>query len=704
MGSSVGEGDAVLPPFPRGQQISLMRFRDLSLASRPLILLVWTGSLLLLAALAVASTLQLRAERLRAEEAAVRENQNRAIAFEQYITRTFEAAELAAEHLALRYGERLESQPLLQRIEDPLAANPLFAGISIADARGDIHWTSFPNAVTRNIARYPAFQAARQSRPGQSLLVDVPLPLRDGGKTVIPLSHSIRAADGSFAGMVSLMIPVEAFTDFNHGAQLRPLDLISVIRADGITLARRTGSRVSWGEDLRGRLVMKHQAVEPNGTYLGPSSIDGIRRYFSHRRIAQYGVFVTVGLGQDDALRGLGGRARWHWAALALLAAAVIAFSAALSWGLRRRDRGVHALAESNARLREAQRLGRIGDWEYDLRSERFFWSDQLCELYGRSPAEDVLRRDEVLACLEPESREQLVQAIDRARTTGEPQQCEVVVHRLDGDEAYHRIRITAVRGANGEVERLFATEQDITAEKLHERLRDEVAQIARVEAVNLMGATVAHELSQPLTAASNYVAAAHALAVRQAPGDAGLVVERLEEAERHIGFTRNIVQRVRDMISDRTDSTDSAPVLDIVEDAIALAWLAAPGWKGQITQRLDVAAPRVAADKIQVQQVLLNLLRNACEAAAAAPEPCVTLSTSATTPDSVTFAIDDNGPGIAPELGDIFSPFASSKRDGLGLGLAVSRAIVQSYGGRMWIDHAHTGGARICFTLPLEG
>ncbi|MBO9621716.1 MAG: PAS domain-containing protein [Sphingomonas sp.] len=681
-----------------------MRFRDLSLASRPLILLVWTGSLLLLAALAVASTLQLRAERLRAEEAAIRENQNRAIAFEQFVTRTFEAAEVAAEHLTLRYGQNLDSQPLLQRIDDPLAANPLFTGISIADARGNIHWTSFPDAVTRNIARYPAFQAVRDAPPGASLLVDRPLALRGKGHTVIPLSHPIRARDGSFAGMVSLMIPVEAFTDFNHGAQLRPLDMISVIRADGITLARRTGSRVSWGEDLRGRLVMEHQATDPNGTYLGPSSIDGIRRYFSHRRIARYGVFVTVGLGYDDALRGLTGRRHWHWAALALLAATVIAFSAALTWGLKRRDRGVQALGESNDRLREAQRLGRIGDWEYDLKTERFFWSDQLCQLYGRDVADDVQQRDQVLACLEPDSREELARAIDAARATGEPQQCEVMVQRADGDEACHRIRITAVRGAEGTVERLFATEQDITAEKLHERLRDEVAQIARVEAVNLMGATVAHELSQPLTAASNYVAAAHALAVRQAPGDAGLVVERLEEAERHIGFTRNIVQRVRDMVSDRTDSTDSAPVLDIVEDAIALAWLAAPGWKGEIAQRLDVAAPRVAADKIQVQQVLLNLLRNACEAAALAAEPRVTVSTTAKTSDAVTFAIDDNGPGIAPELGDIFSPFASSKRDGLGLGLAVSRAIVQSYGGRMWIDHAHAGGARICFTLPLEG
>jgi PAS domain S-box-containing protein len=674
------------------------------LASRPLLLLLWTGTLLLLALLGSAVALELRSERHRAEESAIRENQNRAIAFEQLVTRTFEAAELAATHLGPHYAGRVEPGSAPRPIVDPVARNPLFAGVTIADAAGNIGWTTFGPAARRNVADHPAFRALRDRKWPHALLVGDPLRSTTLGRAVIPLSRAFRNHDGSFGGVVTILIPVQALTGFNQGAQLRSLDLISVLRLDGMTLARRTGGRVTWGENLAGRLVMQRQFAEPNGTYLGPNSIDGTMRYFSQRRIARYGIFATAGLGQEDVLRPVARRARIYWSAFALLAFAVIAFSGALSWALRRRDRAVAAMAQSNARLHEAQRLGRIGDWTFDAESNRLIWSEHLCEMFGRDPADNVLGRDEALAYLDPTGRAELLAMVDAVCETHQARECEVAAREADGRERHHRIRVTPVLPVGEGAEcGLFATVQDISAEKHHERLRDEIAQIARVESMNMVGATAVHELSQPLTAASNYVAAAHALAVRQAPGDAVLVVERLEEAERHIGFTRNIVQRVRNMVSDRADSVPGASVLDIVQDAIALVWLAAPGWKGEIAQRLNVAESRVAADQIQVQQVLLNLLRNACQAAAQAGTPHVVLSSALHCADSVVFAVEDNGSGIAPEMGDIFSPFASSKRDGLGLGLAVSRAIVQSYGGRMWVDRAHQPGARICFTLPLE-
>lgn len=685
-----------------------MRLRELSMASRPLLLLLWSGTFLLLALLGTVVAIELRSERARAEAAAIRENQNRAIAFEQFVTRTFEAAELAATHLGPHYAGRVPPGSAPRAITDPVARNPLFAGVVIADAAGNIGWTTFGPAARRNVADGAAFRALQGGTSRHAMVVGDPLHSPTLGRPVIPLTHAIRDHDGSFDGIVTILIPIQALTGFNQGAELRPLDLISVFRLDGMTLARRTGGRVTWGENLAGRLVMQRQLADPNATYLGPNSVDGTMRYFSHRRIPRYGIFATTGVGQEDVLRPVRRRACIYWSAFALLALAIAAFSVALSWALRRRDRTVAAVARSNARLHEAQRLGRIGDWTFEAESDRLIWSEHLCEMFGRDPADNVLSRDEALAYLDPTGRAELLAMIDAVCETREARECEVTVRDGSGrygdaGETCHRIRVMPLRAAGGPAPGLFATVQDITAEKRHERLRDEVAQIARVEAMNMVGATAVHELSQPLTAASNYVAAAHALAVRQAPGDAVLVVERLEEAGRHIGFTRNIVQRVRDMVSDRTDMVPGASVRDIVQDAIALVWLAAPGWKGEIAQRLGVVESRVAADQIQVQQVLLNLLRNACQAAAQTGAPHVVLSSALHCGENILFAVEDNGPGISPELGDIFSPFASSKRDGLGLGLAVSRAIVQSYGGRMWVDPAHAPGARICFTLPLE-
>lgn len=679
-----------------------MRLRDLSLASASQRLLLWAGSLLLLALLGAAVASEIRSERARAEAAAVRENQNRAIAYEQFVTRTFEAAELAAIHLATHYAGSFEAGSVPRRLDDPIARNPLFGGVVVADAQGDVGWSTLRKVHLRNIAHRRGFRALRDSRSRRMLFVSDPTLSPSLGRPVVPFARAIRGADGSFLGTVNVLIPVEALVAFNQSAQLRPLDLISVFRLDGMTLARRTGGRVTWGENLAGKLVMQRQLAEPNGWYLGPNSVDGTLRYFSQRRIARYGIFSTTGVGHSDVMAPVRESARQDWVAFALLAAAVLSFTALLSWSLGRRDRVVAALARSNVRLREAQRLGKIGDWTFDPQTERLTWSPQLCEMVGRDPADNVLTEEEALDYLAPASRAELLATIQACETDPNrgAHECEVLTLPAAKGERWLRIRVTPLPG---DPQRLFAIVQDVSAEKRHQQLRDEIAQIARVESMNMVGATAVHELSQPLTAASNYVAAAKALAAREAPGDAALVVERLEEASRQLGFTRNMVQRVRDMVTDRADSVPGASVRDIVEDAVALLWLAAPGWQGDVDQRLDVATARVAADQIQVQQVLLNLLRNACQAAAHSGAPHVVLSGRLHSADSVVFAVEDNGPGIPAGVGDIFSPFASTKRDGLGLGLAVSRAIVQSYGGSMWIDSRHAPGARICFTLPLE-
>ncbi|TFI56921.1 GHKL domain-containing protein [Sphingomonas parva] len=688
-------------PAPQASRLATMFRSPRPLPIGGVILLVCLGTALLIALLWSAILAQSRFDRDGAIEAAIRENRNRVIAYEQYVTRTFDAANFAALHIATHSAAPLTHHgagPAL--ISDPVAANPLFAAVEIADARGDVRWSTVRGARPRNVAAEPGVRAIRAGARDR-LMVSPPALSPTLGEPVLALTRAIEGADGSLVGTVSVEMPIARLTDFSQGATLRPLDLISVIGLDGITLARRSGGRISFGEDLRGKLVMAQQAKDPNGTYLGPSAIDGIVRYFSHRRLRDYPIFVTVGIGERDVLKTVTDRAWSYRIAGAALTAAFLLIAAFAIAGLARRERAARALAETNRRLREAQRLGRIGDWEYDLEAGRLIWSDQLCAMYGRDPADDVLSREDFLSYLDPTSRERFLSAVDAAVRSGQPQQCEIVALVGEGHAASRRLVLAPEPSADGAVRKVIGTDQDISDEKVSEQLREEVAHLSRIEAMNIMAVTIAHELAQPLTAAANYLSGAKIYARRSAPGDMDMVGEALVQVDRQIGLTREIMRRARDMLVKRPCAAKSAFLPEIVDDAVALVKIASESPDFEIVQEIAGERLHVAADKVQIQQVLMNLLRNACEAASAADQPRVVVRAETVRDGSIMVSVEDNGPGVTSELADIFSPFATSKSRGMGLGLSISRAIIQSFRGRIWISKSREGGAAICFTLP---
>lgn len=672
-------------------------------SSRPIAALILAGSVVLILLLWAATLAQLEIERRTASEAALRENRNRAIAFEQYVTRTFEAADVAALHLAQRFAglppaARPDAPPAT--FTDPVLDDPLFGAVLVADAGGRVRYATRPLRGPLDLHDPTATRLLRDDGL-RRMIVSRPRISRIFGRPVIAFTRALEARNGGFGGTVTVEMPVERLVEFNQGAAIRPLDLISVIRLDGITVARRTGTRVSWGEDLSGKLVMRRQAADPNGSYLGPSGLDGLRRFFSHRRLAEYPVFVTVGIGEEDVLRDVRSRSRWYYAGMTALTLAILAFAGSVSAGIARREEAIRALADANRKLRDAQRLGWIGDWAFDVATERCVWSAQLCEMYGRDPLDNVLTCEEVLAYFDPVSRQSYRTGLAETARTGEPRQCELLAVPDGGSPSTHRLIFSPVTDAEGRVCEIVGTDQDITAEKVHEQLRDEVAHIARVDAINTMAATIAHELAQPLTAAANYLLGAKAYARRKAPGDDSRVQAALDEVEEQIILTRDIIGRARDMVARGAAGGESACLPEVVRDAVSLMRMAGAREDVVILTRIADDAAWVAADRIQLQQVLMNLLRNACEAARHSPEPRVVVAGERIEGDQVKVCVEDNGPGMPEELEDVFSPFASTKSEGLGLGLSISRSIVHAYGGRIWIDRSHRQGAAICFTLP---
>lgn len=636
---------------------------------------------------------------------AIRENRNRVIAYEHFIAGVLDRADTATRHLARVHDGAAPApggQP--RALIDSAAVDPLFARIDIADARGQIVASSVASPGARSIAEAPAFQRARNGSGDGPIITD---PARDAlsGEPAIGFARAMRRADGGFAGAVVVTLPLERLTHFYQGANFRPHDLISVIRLDGLTLARREGSTVSYGQNLAGKLVMRQQLAEPNGTYIGPSAVDGITRIFSHRRLARYGLFVTVGLGTDDVLALSYARARVFYLTVGALTLALLGGALAFWFGLRRREAIIRRLAATNARLCEAQAIGKMGDWELDLTTGMLVCSDEICRMHGRSPAEDVLRAEEALAYHDVAGRKDLTRTLRRAVASKRPEQCEVTATMGDGRAAQLRVRMSPVVDNDGQVRTVLGTEQDITTERRHEQLRAEVAHITRVEAVNVMAATIAHELSQPLTAAGNYLTAATHLAgqAKLSLLDQERLAVLLGQANRQIGLSGKIISRAREMVSDR-GSSEVASLEDIVEEAIALSKVAVPAAaRARITVQLQPDTGHVAADKVQIQQVLLNLIRNAAQALDGVEDPRILVSSRRERAGMVQVCVADNGRGLPADVDDIFAPFGATTRNGLGIGLSICRTIVDSYGGRIWSDVSALGGVAICFTLPLD-
>ncbi|MFY9697879.1 MAG: PAS domain S-box protein [Rhodoplanes sp.] len=234
-------------------------------------------------------------------------------------------------------------------------------------------------------------------------------------------------------------------------------------------------------------------------------------------------------------------------------------------------------------------------------------------------------------------------------------------------------------------------------------QLQTDLVRMARVSAIDEMGAALAHELNQPLTALMLYLQAVERACAKHSanPMPAG-VLSILEKAVREAERAGSIIQRMRQFVEKRDPMRRIVDLKPLIEDAIELTLLgSAPG--SRIDRELAADLPKLLIDPVQIQQVVVNLVRNALEAVKTCDRQVVTVSTCATD-SGVSMVVEDSGPGIRPEaLAELFKPFSSSKSQGLGLGLAISRTIAQTHGGELTVEPGGGGrGASFTLFLPL--
>ncbi|UZK66701.1 ATP-binding protein [Sphingomonas sp. M1-B02] len=646
---------------------------------------------------------QIRQERREVVGSAIRENVNRTIALEQYVARTLEGADLATAYVADRYAHLLERSAPSPTLPLPLAdfavRAPALREINVINARGDLVASSVASAPPKvNVSDRPLFQLHR-SNPSTALRVNPPSRSRFTGSWFLILSRRVNLRDGSFGGTVSVHVRPSEMTNFLENASLGDTEVVSVIGLDGITRARRTGNTLSFGQDLRGKPVMQMQKQDPIGTYLAPSALDGVVRYFSFRPLSRYGVFVTCGVSQEAILRPLRARAGGYRVGAALISLAIfIAAWLVLALAKRRAIRQAEIVA-ANARLQEAQRLAMLGDWSFDSARQEFLWSGDLCAMYERPRTPDRIALRDLTEFAGPQGADAFGLVLKEMQSRRGRHEYEFAVRLPSGVVSHRRVVAVADLDETGGLIGVHGTDQDITRRKLLESLQEQVGHLARIDGLNAIAATLAHELAQPLAAASNYLAAGTMRLARDSALEKIAAVEALNSARGQIVHAGEIIRRVRNLVQDRQARVETISVREVIGCAVTLAEAAKPGSVVKVFPDPDTRPANALADPVQVQQVLVNLIRNARDACRGR-EPVITIETNCRDAKFVDVCVIDDGPGIPDDGRDVFSPFTPSAGKGLGVGLAICRTLVQSMGGTIWVAQTGETGTTICFTL----
>ena len=322
--------------------------------------------------------------------------------------------------------------------------------------------------------------------------------------------------------------------------------------------------------------------------------------------------------------------------------------------------------------------------------------------------AEEVIGRN--VGCLMPSpDRERHDGYLARYLRTGEKRIIgigrEVHARRRDGT-------VLPVELAVGEVitggHRLFAGFlHDISArreaeQRMHE-LRSELVHVLRLSEMGEMASGLAHELNQPLTAIINYLQACRRLSLDGAAAERGRVGELIEKAIGQAERAGQIIRHLRQFIARGETERAAEQIGTVVEEAANLALIGASERGIKATFELADGLPPALIDRVQIQQVIINLVRNSVDALSEAGQGEITISTRQAAPDMVEIEIRDTGPGLDEKVAKrLFQPFVTTKPGGIGIGLSICRTIVEAHDGLLWASDNPGGGTIFHLTLPL--
>jgi two-component system, LuxR family, sensor kinase FixL len=365
----------------------------------------------------------------------------------------------------------------------------------------------------------------------------------------------------------------------------------------------------------------------------------------------------------------------------------------------------VELLRESEARLRAVIETAVDGIVISDAHGSITMYNAACERLFGFTAAEAIGQNVKLL--MPAPYREEHDRYIRNYRESGVPKIIgigrEVVGRRKDGTTFPMDLSVGEAKLASGSV--FVGIIKDITLRKRAEQrtreLQDELLHVSRLSAMGEMASSLAHELNQPLTAVMNYAQAARRMLQQGQDANVTRAMDTMEKAVAQASRAGQIIRRMRDFVAKgETDRTEE-DLNRIVHEASQLGLVGAAARGVRVT--FDPAPDRlpVLVDRIQIQQVVLNLVRNGLEAMEATRERAISIATAAAGA-MVEVAVADAGGGLDPDVARrLFQPFVTTKPTGMGLGLSICRSIVESHGGRIWAGPNEGGGTVFRFSLP---
>jgi PAS domain S-box-containing protein len=379
---------------------------------------------------------------------------------------------------------------------------------------------------------------------------------------------------------------------------------------------------------------------------------------------------------------------------------------------LENRLRGLRARGE---RLENALRMAQVGYWERDMDTDRVAWSDEACRIMGLPAQCSKPCFADELAMIHPGDRTRVTRAVSAALHGGARFDVEFRVLRPDGDVRIVRNQGGFVTDESGYPKCMSGTMQDVTELKRAEaqlvenerhfrEMQMALAHANRLATVGKFTAELAHEIKQPIAAAATNAAAAMRW-LRALPPNLDETQRALSGIVNATRRTNDVIVRIRKLVARTPISEGLLQVNDAILEVMNLISSEIENNAVLAHAQLAENLPLVHGDRVQLQQVMLNLSINAIEAMSCGGGPRkLSIETGTDAQGNVLVAVRDSGPGLGPDvLKQIFEPFYTTKAAGMGSGLSISRSIVEAHGGRLWASENPAGGAVFQFFIPAE-
>ena len=371
-----------------------------------------------------------------------------------------------------------------------------------------------------------------------------------------------------------------------------------------------------------------------------------------------------------------------------------------------RRKSGEQALRRSEALLAEGQRLGQIGSFSWCVATEEIKWSEQLYRIYELETGVPVTL-EVIRSRVHPEDLTLYEKMVEQARNERDDFEWQYRLLMPDHSIKFLHAVAHPIEDKNGQLEYIAAI-QDVTERHLAEEVliktRSELARVARVMSLGTLTASIAHEVRQPLAAAVIDANTCSRWLNREEP-DVAEARNATLRLIKNVTRASEIISRVSSLFTKSAPKRELVDVNEVAEEMMALLRGEAREHSISIHGNLAGDLPRIMADRVQLQQVLMNLMLNGIDAMKGVSTPGkLTIISRIDEKGQLLISVVDTGVGVLPEQTEqIFIPFFTSKTQGTGMGLTISRSIVESHGGRLWATPHSGPGATFEFSLPVE-